>query len=243
MADLGAGSAGSTGSLVAVTLEASQIRTFHPRRGRMGTTQAGALARLWVTRGLDIDADTVLDARAMFGRRAPLVLEIGSGMGEATIAMAAADPERDYLAVDVHTPGLGSLLAQAEALGLDNVRAGRGDAVELLRHGIAPAALDAIHIFFPDPWPKARHHKRRIVSPEIVALMRDRLAVGGLLHTATDWSDYAEQMLGVLGADPGLRNLHDGFAPRPAHRPVTKYERRGAEAGRVIRDCLFTRIT
>ncbi len=229
------------GNLDVVTVEAQQIRTFHPRRGRMGTTQAGALARLWATRGLDIDTETVLDAEAMFGRRAPLVLEIGSGMGDATIIMAAADPERDYLAVDVHTPGLGNLLAQAEALGLDNVRAGRGDAVELLRHGIASASLAAIHIFFPDPWPKARHHKRRIVSPEIVALMRDRLVVGGLLHTATDWSDYAEQMLEVLSVDPGLRNLHDGFAPRPALRPVTKYERRGVDAGRVIRDCVFTR--
>ena len=227
-----------------MTIEAPQIRTFHPRRGRMGTTQAGALARLWATRGLDIDTDTVLDAEAMFGRRAPLVLEIGSGMGDATIAMAAADPDRDYLAVDVHTPGLGSLLAQAEALGLDNVRAGRGDAVELLRHGIAPGGTRRDPHLLPGPVaegppPQAPHRLARRWS----RLMRDRLVIGGLLHTATDWSDYAEQMLEVLGADPGLRNLHDGFAPRPAHRPVTKYERRGAEAGRVIRDCLFTRTT
>ena len=207
----------------------------------MGTTQADALARLWATHGLDIDVTTVLDPQMIFGRRVPLVLEIGSGMGDATITMAAADPDRDYLAVDVHTPGLGSLLARAEALELGNVRAARGDAVELLRHGISPGALDAIHVFFPDPWPKARHHKRRIVSPSTVALMRDRLVVGGLLHTATDWPDYAEQMLEVLGADSGLRNLHDGYAPRPAHRPVTKYERRGTEAGRIIRDCVFTR--
>ena len=207
----------------------------------MGTTQADALARLWATRGFDIDASTVFDRRALFGRTAPIVLEIGSGMGDATITMAAADPDRDYLAVDVHTPGLGSLLARAETLGLRNVRAARGDAVELLRHGIEPGSLDAIHVFFPDPWPKARHHKRRIVSPATVALMRDRLAIGGVLHTATDWADYAEQMLDVLGADAGLRNVHDGFAPRPAHRPVTKYERRGTEAGRIIRDCVFTR--
>lgn len=207
----------------------------------MGTTQADALARLWATRGLDIDPSTVFDRRAMFGRDAPVVLEIGSGMGDATIAMAAVDPDRDYLAIDVHTPGLGSLLAQSEALGLTNVRAARGDAVELLRHGITSGALAAIHVYFPDPWPKARHHKRRIVSPATVAMMRDRLALAGVLHTATDWADYAEQMLEVLGADPGLRNLHDGYAPRPSHRPVTKYERRGTDAGRIIRDCVFTR--
>jgi tRNA (guanine-N7-)-methyltransferase len=207
----------------------------------MGTTQADALVRLWLTRGLDIDAATRFDPEAVFGRQAPLVLEIGSGMGDATIAMAAADPDRDYLAVDVHTPGLGSLLAQAEALGLHNVRAARGDAVELLREGIAPGLVDAIHVFFPDPWPKARHHKRRIIGPSTVAVMRDRLTIGGLLHTATDWADYGEQMLDVLGSDPGLRNCYDGFAPGPGQRPETKYERRGLAAGRIIRDCVFTR--
>ena len=208
----------------------------------MSTTSADALARLWSERGFDIDDDAVvaLDQHRLFGRIAPLVVEIGSGMGDATIAMAATDPGRDYLAIDVHTPGLGNLLAQAEALDLTNVRAARGDAVELLRHGIDSGALDAIHVFFPDPWPKARHHKRRIIDPDRVALMRDRLRVGGVLHTATDWPDYAEQMLEVLTAEGGLRNLHDGFAPR-GERPVTKYERRGTNAGRPIHDCVFAR--
>jgi tRNA (guanine-N7-)-methyltransferase len=206
----------------------------------MGTLAADALVRLWPEHGFDIDGHP-FDREQLFGRRAPLVLEIGSGMGDATITMAAADPGRDYLAVDVHTPGLGTLLASAEAARLANVRAARGDALELLRDGIGPGELDAIHVFFPDPWPKARHLRRRIVSPERVALMRDRLRIGGTLHTATDWADYADGMLEVMTADPGLATAYDGFAPRPDSRPVTKFERRGAEAGRNITDCIFRR--
>lgn len=209
----------------------------------MSPTAAEALARLWTRRGFDVDetAPVELDRDALFDRRAPLVLEIGCGMGEAMLAMAAADPERDYLGVDVHTPGLGAMLARADADGIRNVAVARGDAVELLRHGVRSASLDAINVFFPDPWPKARHHKRRIIRPEIVALMRDRLRPGGVLHTATDWVHYAEQMLDVLAADPGLRNTADGFALRPTGRPLTKFERRGIAAGRSIHDLVFVR--
>lgn len=209
----------------------------------MSPTAADALARLWADRGFDIDETTPveLDRAALFGRDAPLVLEIGSGMGEAMLAMAAADPERDYLGVDVHTPGLGAALARAESLGIRNLAVARGDAVELLRHGVGPASLDAINIFCPDPWPKARHHKRRLIRPEIVALMRDRLRPGGLLHATTDWAHYAEQMRDVLTADPGLRNTSDGFTPRPPNRPLTKFERRGIAAGRTIHDLVFIR--
>jgi tRNA (guanine-N7-)-methyltransferase len=219
------------------------IRTFHPRRGRLSPTAADALARLWATRGFEIDEPTPapLDRARLFGRVAPLVVEIGCGMGEATFAMAAADPARDYLGVDVHTPGLGTLLARAEAAGIDNVAVARGDAVELLRHSVEPASLDAVNVFFPDPWPKARHHKRRIIRTEIVALIRDRLRVGGTLHVATDWPHYAGQILAVLTADPGLRNTAGGFAARPASRPLTRFEARGAAAGREIRDCVFVR--
>ena len=224
-----------------MTLDVPPIRTFHPRRGRITPTAADALARLWAIRGVDVTPEFRLDNRELFGRNAPLVLEIGSGMGDATLALAAADPQRDYLAVDVHTPGLGSLLARAEAYGLDNIRAARGDALELLTHGIAPKSLDAIHLFFPDPWPKARHHKRRIVSPDRVALMRDRLRPGGLLHAATDWPAYAHQMLDVLSADPGLANRYDGYAPGSVGRPETRYERRGITAGRPIADLVFVR--
>jgi tRNA (guanine-N7-)-methyltransferase len=223
--------------------EATRIRTFHPRRSRISVTASDALARLWPDRGFDIAPGCRFDPMAAFGRIAPMVLEIGSGMGDATIEMARTDPERDYLAVDVHTPGLGSLLARAEADGLTNVHAALGDAMDLLRDGLDPASLDAIHVFFPDPWPKARHHKRRIIQPEPVALMCDRLRPGGTLHAATDWPDYAEQMLEVLSSAPGLVNRHDGFAPRPAARPVTKYERRGVAAGRPIHDLAFTRVT
>ncbi|HEY2794431.1 MAG TPA: tRNA (guanosine(46)-N7)-methyltransferase TrmB, partial [Micromonosporaceae bacterium] len=213
------------------------IRTFHPRRGRIGTGAADALARLWDQQGFTIDG-RAFDRDGLFGRRAPLVLEIGSGMGDATLSMAAADPDRDYLAVDVHTPGLGALLAGAEAAGLTNIRAARGDALELLADHLGSGELDAIHLFFPDPWPKARHHKRRIISPERVALMRDRLRVGGTLHAATDWADYAADMVDVLGADPHLRG---GPTARPAWRPMTKYERRGIQAGRTIHDLIYIR--
>jgi tRNA (guanine-N7-)-methyltransferase len=221
---------------------APHIRTFHPRRGRIGAARADALARLWPQRGYDIVSDAPgFDAAALFGRTAPLVLEIGCGMGEATAAMAAADPERDYLGVDVHTPGLGNLLLLAEEGGLANLRAARGDAVELLRDLMKPASLDAVHVFFPDPWPKAKHHKRRIIRPDVVALIRERLRPGGSLRCATDWAPYAEQKLETLHADPGLTSVHDTYAPRPADRPVTKFERRALTAGRRIFDLEFTR--
>ena len=227
---------------------APHIRTFHPRRGRIGAARADALVRLWPQYGYDIDPNGAdvggagFDPAAIFGREAPLVLEIGCGMGDATAAMAAADPGRDYLAVDVHTPGLANLLALAERDGLANVRAARGDAVELLRDLMKPGSLDAVYVFFPDPWPKAKHHKRRIVRPDVVALIRERLAPGGLLHCATDWAPYAAQMLEVLSADPGLRNRHgDGYAPRPASRPVTRFERRALADRRDVYDLEFTR--
>ena len=203
------------------------------------------LAELWPTWGFDIDADSpAFDPAALFGHPAeadrPLVLEIGCGMGEATVAQAAADPGRDYLGVDVHTPGLGNLLSLAHDQGLENVRAAQGDAIDLLRDLVKPGSVDTIQVFFPDPWPKARHHKRRIIQPEIVALMRERLRSGGMLHCATDWADYAGQMLNVLSADPGLANTADGYAPRPDRRPVTKFERRALEAGREVFDLVFT---
>jgi len=231
------------------------IRTFHPRRGRASTTQADALTRLWPVYGYTIPdphheyhtpasaPDAAFDREALFGRGAPLVLEIGCGMGEATAEMAAADPGRDYLGVDVHTPGLGNLIALAEARGLTNVRVARGDVLFLLRDSIAPGSLAAVHVFFPDPWPKAKHHKRRIIQPDTVALLRDRLEPGGVLHCATDWAEYAAQMLEVLQADPGLRNRYDGYAPREAvGRPLTGYERRGLRDGRPIADLVFEKV-
>ena len=217
------------------------IRTFHPRRGRMSARHADARATLWPTLGLTVlDGDrTPLDLAALFGRSAPVVLEIGFGMGETTAAMAAADPGRDYLGVEVHTPGIGNLLALVGERGLRNVRVAHGDALHLV-HRIAPGTLDAVHVFFPDPWPKARHHKRRLVSPATVALVRERLRPGGLLHCATDWPDYAAAMAEALDGDPGLRPAHDGDPPRGA-RPETKFERRGTLAGRPITDLRYVR--
>ncbi|WP_346770693.1 tRNA (guanosine(46)-N7)-methyltransferase TrmB [Cellulomonas sp. RIT-PI-Y] len=232
-------------------LRGGPLRTFHPRRAPLGAHRADALERLWPSYGVSVHdpelglppltSTGTLDTTALFGRRAPLVVEIGSGMGDATAAMAADDPDRDYLAIEVHLPGIAHLLTLIEDADLTNVRLAHGDALELFRTRIAPDSLDAVHVFFPDPWPKARHHKRRIIAPEHVALIRSRLRPGGVLHCATDWEPYAEQMLEVLTADPGLSNPHGGFAPRSATRPVTRFEQRGVDAGRTIRDLVGVR--
>jgi len=200
-----------------------------------------ALARLWSAFGCTVRPGPAMDLTALFGRAAPVVLEIGSGMGEATAAMAAADPGRDYLAVEVHTPGIANLLALVERYGSTNVRVAHGDAIELVSTGLAPASLDAIHAFFPDPWPKARHHKRRLIRPERAALLASRLLPGGALRCATDWADYAEAMRDTLDGDPGLVNPHDGYAPRFAGRPLTKFEQRGIAAGRQVYDLEYRR--
>lgn len=220
----------------------AKITTFYPRRGRVSGRHEDALARLLPVLGVDIPGPP-LDLTRLFGREAPVVLEIGSGMGEATVAMAAADPARDYLAVEVFPPGLGNLLALIEERELSNVRVARGDALELLRHMLSPDSLDAVHIFFPDPWPKSRHHKRRLIQPGNVALIRSRLHLGGTLHCATDWEHYAAQMLVCLSADPVLEGggFEGGIVERPGYRPLTKFEARGVEAGRRITDMIFTR--
>jgi tRNA (guanine-N7-)-methyltransferase len=214
------------------------IRTFHPRRGRMSARHADAHAALWPAYGLTVhDGDrTPLDLGTLFGRTAPVVLEIGFGMGDSTAATAAAHPDRDHLGVEVHTPGIGNLLALVGERGLTNVRVAHGDAMELV-HRIAPGALAAVHVFFPDPWPKARHHKRRLIRPGNVALLRERLRPGGVLHCATDWPDYAAAMVEALDGDPGLRRAG---ADRSS-RPETKFERRGALAGRPITDLRYVR--
>ncbi|WP_448630518.1 tRNA (guanosine(46)-N7)-methyltransferase TrmB [Cellulomonas soli] len=182
----------------------------------------------------------LLDTPTLFGRSAPLVLEIGSGMGETTAAMAAADPGRDYLAVEAHLPGIANLLLLVERAGLANVRVAHGDALDLVRRLLPADGLDAVHVFFPDPWPKARHHKRRIIQPSHVALLRSRLRVGGTLHCATDWLEYAESMRDVLDADPGLAGPVELVA-RPAHRPVTKFEQRGIDLGHEVHDLVVRR--
>ncbi|MCK7625400.1 tRNA (guanosine(46)-N7)-methyltransferase TrmB [Streptomyces sp. RS10V-4] len=217
-----------------------RIRSFQPRRSRVTASQAGALRRLWPTWGVDVDGLSRLDLDAFFGGL-PVVLEIGFGMGEATARMAAADPETGILGCDVHTPGQGNLLGLAERNGLSNIRVANGDAIILLREMLAPGSLAGLRVFFPDPWPKKRHHKRRLIQPEFVALASSRLAPGALVHCATDWEPYAEQMLEVLSAEPALENLYADYAPRPEFRPFTKFEGQGLEKGHVVRDLMFRR--
>ncbi|MEO6204397.1 MAG: tRNA (guanosine(46)-N7)-methyltransferase TrmB [Mycobacteriales bacterium] len=213
------------------------IRSYRHRRGRLSATTADALDRLG---DLLLTVDGLpLDPTALFGRASPLVLEIGCGMGEATAAMAEADPDRDLLAIDVHVQGLGRLLRHIEGAGLTNVRVLEGDAVVLLTEMLAPDSLDEVRVYFPDPWPKSRHHKRRLVQPSFLDLVGTRLRPGGTLHLATDWAPYAEQVSALLRDHPGYMVTHEGG--RPAHRPVTRFEQRGLDAGRPSYDLLARR--
>ena len=216
------------------------IRSFVLRQGRVSNAQRRAFDALLPRYGVPYAAH-VHDLDAVFGRRAPRILEVGSGMGETTATIALAHPENDYVAVEVHTPGVGSLLKRIDELGLGNVRVVQHDAVEVLQDMIAPESLDAVHLFFPDPWPKKRHHKRRLVQPPFAALLASRLRPGGYVHAATDWEDYALQMLEVLSAVPALENTARGFAERPETRPVTKFEQRGIALGHRVWDVVFRR--
>ncbi|MFE9677846.1 tRNA (guanosine(46)-N7)-methyltransferase TrmB [Streptomyces sp. NPDC006259] len=220
-----------------------RIRSFQPRRSRVTAGQADALQRLWAKWGLDIDGHSV-DLAELFGNDNPVVLEIGFGMGEATAQMAAADPETNILAVDVHTPGQGNLLNLADRGGLTNVRVANGDAIILLREMLPPDSLDGVRVYFPDPWPKKRHHKRRLLQPEFLDLAATRLRTGAIVHCATDWEPYAEQMLEVLTAHPDFVNTQadGGFSPRPGFRPLTRFEGQGLDKGHVVNDLLFRRV-
>lgn len=176
-----------------------------------------------------------------FGRRAPVILEIGCGMGETTVAMAEANADHDYIGIEVHTPGVGALLTLIEARQIGNVRVIQHDAVEVLGDMIPRDSLAGVHIFFPDPWPKKRHHKRRLVKPSFISLVASRLIPGGVLHLATDWQDYAEEMLAVASAEVQLENVAAGFVQRPESRPMTKFEARGLRLGHRVWDLMFRR--
>jgi len=222
--------------------EQRSIRSYVLRQGRVSNAQRRAHDTLMPRYGLEF-RDAPVDLFAEFGREAPRILEIGCGMGETTVAIAAAHPDIDYLGIEVHTPGVGSLLKQIEAAGLANLRVVQHDAVAVLQQMIAPDSLDAIHIFFPDPWPKKRHHKRRLIQPPFAGLAASRLKPGGYLHAATDWHEYAEQMLAVFSAEPLLENTASTYAPRPAYRPQTKFETRGLKLGHGVWDLVFRRST
>lgn len=216
------------------------IRSYVLRQGRISHAQRRYYEDGMPRWGIPY-APALLDLTAVFGRKAPTFLEIGCGMGETTALIAAAHPENDYLGIEVHTPGVGSLMKEIATRGLTNLRVIQHDAVEVVHEMIPTAALAGIHIYFPDPWPKKRHHKRRLIQPPFVHELALRLAVGGYLHCATDWEDYAQQMLTVLSAEPLLENTAAGFAPRPEWRPQTKFEQRGLRLGHGVWDLLFIR--
>ena len=216
------------------------VRSYVLRQGRMSPAQQRALEDLLPRFGIPYQP-APLDLDRAFGRAAPHVLEIGFGMGEATVAIAQARPREDFLCIDVHSPGVGSLLKRVAELGLTNIRVIQHDAVEIVAAMVPPASLSGIHVFFPDPWPKKRHHKRRLLTPPFVHELALRLAPGGCLHVATDWDDYAQEILAVIAAEPLLANTGTGFAPRPDYRPLTKFEARGLKLGHDVSDVIFRR--
>ena len=210
------------------------------RSGRISPAQQRALETLFPEYGIPF-APALLDLDATFGRSAPHVLEIGFGMGETTAQIAADRPHEDFLGIEVHPPGVGSLLRQIDERGLANLRVIRHDAVEVVAAMIPPGSLAGIHVFFPDPWPKKRHHKRRLLTPAFVHELALRLAPEGTLHVATDWEEYAQEILAVLSAEPLLANTSADFAARPRYRPLTKFENRGLKLGHRVRDLIFSR--
>ena len=221
------------------------MRSFVLREGRLTDGQQRALQTLWPRYGIDLAPQAgPLDLASLFQRQAPTFLEIGFGAGESLAGMAAAHPERNCLGIELHRPGIGRLLLQLERQGLDNVRVIHADALEVLERHLADASLDGVSIFFPDPWPKRRHHKRRLVNPAPVALLAARLKPSGVLRLATDWADYARHMLRVLEATAGLQNLAGpgGFMPRPDDRPLTRFESRGQRLGHQVWDLAFHRV-
>ena len=223
-----------------MTIPHRSIRSFVLRQGRVSNAQQRAHDTLLPRYGIPFSPGAI-DLDRLFGRSAPKILEIGFGMGETTAEIAAGHPGNDYLGIEVHTPGVGGLLKRIAELGLDNVRIIQHDAVEVLTHMIPPSTLDGAHIFFPDPWPKKRHHKRRLIQPAFIALLVDRMKPGAYLHVATDWQEYAGQILAVLAAEPRLLNTADGYAPRPDYRPQTKFESRGLKLGHGVWDVVFRR--
>ncbi len=220
------------------------VRSYVLRQGRMTPAQREALDTLWGRYGVNL-TDTALDLDALFGRHAPHALEIGFGMGDALAAMAQAHPEQDYLGIEVHRPGVGSLLRQIEQQGLSNVRVMCTDAVQVLEQQIPDNSLDAVHLFFPDPWPKHRHHKRRLVQATFVSLIAQKLKPGACFHFATDWQEYGEQVMQLLSNALEFVNASGAgnYSPRPDYRPLTKFERRGQRLGHQVWDLVFYKRT
>ena len=214
------------------------IRSYVLRQGRFSPGQQRAYEMLMPRFGVPFSTE-FLDLEAVFGRKAPKILEIGFGMGETTARIALENPEFDYLGIEVHSPGVGAMLKRISEHALTNVRVIQHDAVEVVRTMVPPESLSGIHVFFPDPWPKKRHHKRRLIQPAFAELLASRLAPEGYLHVATDWQEYADHILETLAATPSLENPHEGFAVRPETRPRTKFEERGQRLGHGSWDVIF----
>ncbi len=223
-------------------IDPSRIRSYIRRQGRATAGQKLALDSYWQKYCLPAQFD--VDFSRIFGRQAPLIVEIGFGNGNSLADMAEANPELNYLGIEVHRPGVGHLLMLLEQRGIANVRIYHHDAIEILEQKIPNHSLAGVHLFFPDPWQKRRHHKRRIVRPSFVELLNKKLAVGGYFHAATDWEHYAKDMLGILSAGHGLRNFSPSqdFCPRPNYRPLTKFENRGLALGHGVWDLIFHKI-
>lgn len=220
-----------------------EIKSFAIRQGRMSQRQKKAIEHNWPKWGIPF-VSRPIKLESHFKPDAPLVLEIGFGMGSSLAEMAKNAPDTGFLGIEVHKPGIGALLALAEEQSLENIRVINHDAVEVLKEAIPDASLDRVQIYFPDPWHKARHHKRRLIQPDFVQLLRAKLKVGGILHMATDWENYAEHMLEVVDAEEGFKNCagQNTYSPRPDYRPFTKFERRGERLGHGVWDLLYQRI-
>lgn len=221
-------------------LKNRHIRSYVLRQGHLSHAQQRAVDTLMPRYGIAYE-NKILDLEQAFGRNAPKILEIGFGMGDSTAAIAQAHPENDYLCLEVHTPGVGNLLKLIDAQQITNIRIIQHDAVEVLRDMIADASFDGVHIFFPDPWHKARHNKRRLIQSPFIAKLVQKIKPGGYIHAATDWQDYAEQILRVFGDEILLENTATDYAPRPEYRPLTKFEKRGINLGHGVWDLVFRR--
>ncbi|MGB8339181.1 MAG: tRNA (guanosine(46)-N7)-methyltransferase TrmB [Burkholderiales bacterium] len=218
----------------------AHIRSYVLRQGRVSNAQGRAVENLLPKYGIPFSAQ-LIDYIKLFNRVAPTILEIGFGMGETTATIAATNPHNNYLAIEVHTPGVGNLLKEIDAQQLNNLRILQHDAIEVLRDMIPATSVAGVHIFFPDPWPKKRHHKRRLIQTPLVKLLCEKLQPGAYVHVATDWQEYAEHILTTLSAEPLLANYVADYAPRPAYRPLTKFEQRGLKLGHGVWDIIFTR--
>jgi len=223
-------------------LKSRRIRSFVLRQGRLTKGQAHALETGWPSYGIEYGLQSI-NLNTVFNRiNSKKILEIGFGMGDATAKIAQTLPDCDFVAVEVHTPGVGSLLKLIQEGDIANIRIIQHDVVEVLQHMLADNSLDGVHIFFPDPWHKKRHHKRRLIQAEFIKLLCTKLKVGAYIHVATDWQEYAEWVLEVLSTEPQLKNTAENYAKKPVYRPLTKFENRGIQLGHGVWDLVFTRI-